>query len=285
VFACLTAACFGGLGVATYKGISWNADIRRGAAAMNGVAFVTELALALLAGERLSDLRAGVWPFVIAGAVAPGASQILMLGAVREIGPARATMLLGASPVLAAVIAIVFLKEPFRVALALGTAAVVAGVVVLARERGRAESFFRVGTLLALACALLYAARDNIFRWSERGAATVPPLLGAAVSLGTGALVLAVWALATRRPSHESRFPVLVAYAPAGLLVALAYAALVTALDRGRVTVVSPLTATQGLWAVLFAWLVLGRTEAIGRRIVLSATLLLAGAAVVSSAR
>src|SRR5262245_47035472 len=104
--ACLTAACFGGLSVATYKGISWNSDIRRGAAAMNAVAFVTELAL--LAGERLSDLGTDVWPFVVAGAVAPGVSQILMLGAVRDIGPARATMLIGASPVLAGVIAIVF---------------------------------------------------------------------------------------------------------------------------------------------------------------------------------
>jgi drug/metabolite transporter (DMT)-like permease len=252
---------------------------------MTLIAFATELAIALAAGERPSELRGNVWPFVLAGAVAPGLSQILILRAVQDIGPSRATMLVGASPVVASLIAIVFLNEPFRVALALGTLAVAAGVVVLARERGPSQRFFRLGTLFAALSALLFATRDNLFRWSVRGQSPVPPLLGATVSLGAGALVLTAWALAAPRPQRRDTTSVFLAYLPAGLLVAFSYAALVAALDRGKVTIVSPLTATQGLWAVLISWLLVGQREAIGRRILLAAGLLVAGAAVVSTSR
>jgi drug/metabolite transporter (DMT)-like permease len=268
-----------------HKGIGWTGDIRRGASVMTLVAFLTELAIALAAGERLRSLGSDIWPFAVAGAVAPGLSQILNLRAVQDIGPSRATMLVGASPVMSSLIAIVFLSEPFRLALAVGTAAVVAGVVVLARERSHTRSFFRIGTLFAVLSALLYATRDNLFRWTERGSNHIPPLLGASVSLGAGALVLTAWALGGRGRERTEANSVVLAYLPAGLLVACAYAALVAALDRGRVTVVSPLTATQGLWAVLLSWLVVGQHEAIGKRILLSAALLVTGAAVVSSAR
>lgn len=285
LLACLTAFFFGALAVAVHKGIVWNADIRRGASAMTLVACATELVISFAAGESPASLSSDVWPFVLAGAVAPGLSQILILRAVQGIGPSRATMLVGASPVLSSAIAIVFLKEPLRVALALGTAAVVAGVVVLARERGRAQGFFQIGTLFAVLSALLYATRDNLFRWSERATNHVPPLLGATVSLGAGALVLTLWAVATGGRARSAWPSAVVAYLPSGLLVAFAYAALVGALDHGRVTVVSPLTATQGLWAVLLSWLVVGKREGVGRRLVLSATLIVAGAAVVSSAQ
>jgi drug/metabolite transporter (DMT)-like permease len=194
-------------------------------------------------------------------------------------------MLVGASPVIASMIAIAFLHEPFRATLAIGTLTVVAGVVVLAREPGRAQSFFRIGTVFAGLSALLYATRDNLFRWSERGISPTPPLLGATVSLGAGAVVLGAWALATKKRDRAEAPSVLLAYLPAGLLVAFAYAALVAALDRGRVTIVSPVTATQGLWALLISWLVVGRREAVGGRLVLAAALLVCGAAVVSSAQ
>ena len=59
----------------------------------------------------------------------------------------------------------------------------------------------------------------------------------------------------------------------------------VEAFDRGRVTVVAPLNATQSLWAVLLAALVLGRSEAIGRRLVLAAVLVVAGGVLIGATR
>jgi uncharacterized membrane protein len=75
------------------------------------------------------------------------------------------------------------------------------------------------------------------------------------------------------------------AFAPAGITLAIGYDALLAALDRGRVSVVSPLNATGSLWAVLLAALVIGRSELIGRRTILAALLIVAGGAFISAFR
>jgi uncharacterized membrane protein len=76
-----------------------------------------------------------------------------------------------------------------------------------------------------------------------------------------------------------------VPFLPSAAILAIAYAALLEAFDRGTVTVVAPLNATQSLWAVAFAAIFLGRSEAIGRRLVLAAVLIVAGSAIVAASR
>lgn len=71
----------------------------------------------------------------------------------------------------------------------------------------------------------------------------------------------------------------------AGVALAAGYDALVAALDRGRVSVVAPLNAPQSLWALVFASLVIGRGEMIGRRTVLAALLVVAGGALIGAVR
>ena len=63
------------------------------------------------------------------------------------------------------------------------------------------------------------------------------------------------------------------------------YACLLEALDRGRVTVVAPLYATESLWAVLFAALLLRSSEAVGRRLVAAAVLMVLGGALIGISR
>ena len=56
------------------------------------------------------------------------------------------------------------LDEPFRPLLLAGTALIVAGGAILARERARPSHFRVLGAVLALACAALFAVRDNVVR-------------------------------------------------------------------------------------------------------------------------
>jgi drug/metabolite transporter (DMT)-like permease len=72
---------------------------------------------------------------------------------------------------------------------------------------------------------------------------------------------------------------------PAAALLGIAYTCLFVALDRGRVTVVAPLNATQSLWAVLLAAVLLRAHEQVGRRLVLAAALVVAGSALVAATR
>jgi uncharacterized membrane protein len=74
-------------------------------------------------------------------------------------------------------------------------------------------------------------------------------------------------------------------FAPAGIVLALAYGCLLEAFDRGRVSVVAPLNATQSLWAVVCAAIFVGRSEAIGRKLVAAGALIVAGGALIGAVR
>jgi uncharacterized membrane protein len=65
--------------------------------------------------------------------------------------------------------------------------------------------------------------------------------------------------------------------APAGVLFGLSYVCLFEAYWRGRVTVVSPLVATESLWGVFLSIVFIRHIELVGRRLVLGALLVVAG--------
>jgi drug/metabolite transporter (DMT)-like permease len=74
-------------------------------------------------------------------------------------------------------------------------------------------------------------------------------------------------------------------FVPSGLVYGVSYACLYSAFDRGRVTIVSPLVATESLFAVLISLVLLRRSERIGPRLLLAAALVVGGGALISSFR
>ena len=203
-----------------------------------------------------------------------------MVHAIRHAGASRALIVIGTAPLLSVLLALVLLDEPFKLELAIGTVLVVAAGIVLARET-RPEHFRVLGGVLALLCAVMFAGRDNLVRWASRDAHP-PPLVATATSLVCAAAVLIAWLVVARRHTIRARLARGVpAFAVAGLCLGLAYAALIAGLDRGRVSVVAPLNATQSLWAVVFAAFFLRQSEAIGRRVSLAAVLVVAGGALI----
>ena len=90
----------------------------------------------------------------------------------------------------------------------------------------------------------------------------------------TGMLTALAFALVTRaRLTRRAA----VAFVPAGVCYGLSYVFLFEAFFRGRVSVVSPIVATESLWGVLFSWLVLRSSERVGVRVVGGAALVVAG--------
>jgi drug/metabolite transporter (DMT)-like permease len=286
LFAALSGVLFGALSLAVRRGLVRGIAPDVGALVVPGVGLAVSLVgtVASLATEsvKLADL----WPFLLAGALVPGSSQILFVTAVRDAGPARATVLIGTAPLMSVAIAIALLGEPFRPLLLVGTALVVAGGAAMASERARPSHYRLLGAVLALACAALFAVRDNVVRWAARDAHP-PPLVAASVSLLGATAAILVYLLVVRRRLLVTQLrAAMPAFFPAGVILGLAYGTLLEAFDRGRVSIVAPLNATQSLWAVLFSALVYGRaTELIGRRLVLSGVLVVAGAAVIGAVR
>ena len=227
------------------------------------------------------DLRE-VWPFVLAGLLGPGLSPLLYTLAVRAAGPSRTSVVVGTAPLFSVAIALVVLDEPLRAGLLLGALLIVAGGFLLVGERGRPGHVKRIGLLLALAATVVFAVRDNFVRWLSIDT-DASPALAAAATLGAGAACVAAYVLVTRRGRVSlRRLPVFV---PAGLLFGLSYVCLFEGYYRGRVTVVSPLVATESLWGVGLSALLLRRHELVGRRLAAGAALVVAGGALIGAFR
>jgi drug/metabolite transporter (DMT)-like permease len=224
-----------------------------------------------------------LWPYLLAGFLAPGASQIFFFAAVAAAGPSRVSVVVGTAPLVAVAIALLFLDEPLQAGLVAGALLIVAGGLVLVSERIRPADFRAIGVLFALAATVLFATRDNVVRWLT-GESEAAPLAGAAASLLGGVLLILAYRLLTGGPLTNVRRAFLV-FAPAGILAGVSYVCLYEAYDRGRVSVVSPLVATESLWGVALSALVIGRKELVGRHLVFGAVLVVAGGALIGATR
>ena len=234
-------------------------------------ACVVTAVVAVTRGEW--DLANG-WPFVLAGLLAPGIAQILFTFAVRDAGASRTSVTVGTAPLFAVATALVFLDEPLVAGLLVGAALIVTGGILLASDRARPEHFKRVGLLFALLGTVAFASRDTFVRWLVTDVTDVEPGLGAFTTMLTGTTVSLLFMLATRaRLTRRAA----AAFVPAGLCYGLSYVFLFEAFARGRVSVVSPVVATESLWGVTLSWLVLRKSERVGPRLALGAALVVAG--------
>jgi drug/metabolite transporter (DMT)-like permease len=284
LLACLSAALFGAMAVAIRVALRRADDPEVGALATSSIALAVTGVVGLVTAP--GDFNSGeLWPFLVAGAIAPGTSQILFVHAVRKAGAARTAVLMGTAPLASVAIALVVLGEPVRASLIAGAALIVAGGVALIGERVRPADFRRLGVALAVAATVLFSVRDNLLRWLAEGT-DARALVTAPVSLLAGAGTIAAYLVVSRRGEWANGYgrAVRVFLVP-GLLFWVSYSALFEAYYRGRVTVVAPLVATESLWGVLFAVLLLRRSELVGRRLVLGAALIVAGGALIGAWR
>jgi drug/metabolite transporter (DMT)-like permease len=231
---------------------------------------VTAVAAVVLGDGDLTD----AWPFVLAGLLAPGLAQILFTFAVRDAGASRTSVTVGTAPLFAVATALVFLDEPLVGGLVVGASLIVTGGILLASDRARPEHFERIGLVYALIGTIAFATRDTLVRWLVSEATDVEPVVAAFVTMLTGTAVsLAFVGLRRARVTRRAAF----AFVPAGLCYGLSYVFLFEAFSRGRVSVVSPIVATESLWGVMLSWLLLRKSEHVGMRLVAGAVLVVAG--------
>jgi len=269
LLALAAAVTFGAMTVAIRVGLRGG---NVGAAALTMLLWAT--ALALVAALPQHDYHRG-WQFFLAGLLAPGCSQVLFTLSVKEAGPSRTSVAVGAAPLIAVAIALVFLDEPVRVLLLLGALAVVCGGITLAFERDRPEHVRAVALLYAVGAMTFIAIRDDLVRALHAHAN--PEASAAATFLG-GVAVSFLWARRLPTRCELGRL------APAGILFGVSYLCVFEAYFRGRVSVVSPLVATESLWAVGLSALLLSH-ERVGPRLVLGALLVVGGGVLIGVGR
>jgi len=281
LLACVAGLFLGALNITTRRGLARSQDIEAGSAIITLVAFIVVAPFALGSGDAFDAGQ--LWPFLLLGAFVPGLSLLMVVHAVRATGASRAGILFGMAPLFSALFAVIAFGEPFQLALAIGTLLVVAGGVVLALEGERPADYRAYGAVLAVTIAAGFGLRDNIARAVGQDVSVDPLAQSTVVMLG-GALLLVANLL--RRPSPYKRLrDAFLPYASSGVVLAIGQGALFEALDRARVTVVAPLTGTGVLWTVVLAAIFIGRSELIGRRLIVVALLVVAGGTLVGLTR
>jgi drug/metabolite transporter (DMT)-like permease len=228
----------------------------------------------------------GLWPFLLAGLLAPGCSQVFYVVAVRDAGSSRTALVVGAAPLVSVTIALAFFGEPVKAPLIAGALLIVLGGIALALERVRPEAFRAAGLLLAFGSAAFFATRDNVVRHLDTHS-HVSPELAAAATIVSGGVLVAGYLVVRRGPLGPVRGlrPALSAFALSGFVWGLSYIFLFEAFERGRVSVVSPLVAVESLVGVVLAAIVLGRSELVGRNLWVGAALIVTGGALIGAFR
>ena len=277
MLALASAFLFGAMTVALRFALARVPDAEAGALFTIGAAFVVTLPFVAAGPVDLG----GIWPFLLAGALGPGLSQLLFTIAVRDAGPSRTSVVVGTAPLFSVLIALVVLDEPLEAGLVAGALLIVVGGLLLVAEPGRPEHVKRIGLVFAFLSTIVFAVRDNLVRHLSIDT-EVEPALAAAATLGAGGVVVALYLLASRRtlPTVGLREFLL-----AGVLFGVSYLCLFEAYYRGRVTVVSPLVATESLWGVTLSALLLRRHELVGPRLLAGAVLVVAGGALIGVVR
>jgi uncharacterized membrane protein len=271
--ALVSAVLFGATAVALALSFQRSTDAEAGALATGLVGLAVTGILAI----TTSSWGGRVWPFLLAGILAPGASQLFYVRAVSEVGASRAAVVVGGAPLVSVTIALAVLEEPAELPLIVGAVLIVLGGLALAGERDLPTHFRPIGLLLAFSSVVFFATRDNVVRWLAEDT-DVDPQVAASATLVSGCALMATYLVATRgrrmiRDVAAAHRP----FALPGLLAGISTAALFEAFYRGRVSVVSPLVATEALFGVILAAMVIGRSELIGRHVVLGAILVVAG--------
>lgn len=251
------------------------------------VGLLVTIAVAVTIGVAPADVRIDeLWPFLAIGVFVPGTARLLYVQAVRDAGPSRAAILVGTAPLISVLIAVAVLHEPIGVGLVAGTLLIVGGGIALVRERVRPAEFKVAGLLLAILVALLVAIRDNIARSVTSGVDLEPVVEIAAVLAAASAVSFVYLVIASRGVGAIIRTGrVFLPFLPMGVIAGFASLAVLEALDRGPVTVVAPLVATQALWVVVFSSILVGRGEAITRRVLVAALCVFTGGALVGIAQ
>jgi drug/metabolite transporter, DME family len=250
--------------------------------------------------------------FALSGLFAPAIARAAALAGVDRLGPSIAVPIQqGLRPLLVLPAAALVLGEEFGPLRVAGALAIVAGGWVLSRQpagdnhmpvaaleaevvgvggsavrtrlrpktSGRSRGF-RPGVIYPVAAAMAYATADLLVKSGLDTEAE--PALGAMVSIGSA---LVVWSMAHAFPTVRRRFRLgrhggwLVL---AGALMGTAILLLFNALERGDVSVVAPLVASQPLFVFLFSTLLLRHLERLDGVTLLGGSFVVVGTIAVS---
>ena len=200
-----------------------------------------------------------------------------------RLGVSRPTAIVGTSPLFAAILAILFLGEPFTPTLGLGTLTTTAGVVLLAYEKLPRSDWKKIHLLFPLFAAFCFGARDVIARFGVKGFAS--PLVAAAIAPSVAFILLPLFfCVGSREYRFHMERKALPHFCTSGLFYVLAYFSMFSALRGDFVIIIAPLIHSTPLFTMVLTYIFLRREEKLSSNVVVGAVLVVLGVTIISLA-
>ncbi len=225
----------------------------------------------------------GLLIFVVSG-VTLGLARNLLNMSFGRIGLARSTTIESSSPLIAVLVAAVFLGEAPSSLIYLGTLSIMGGIIFLAQERrstARAWGAVRHDFLFAALSALAFGITAVL---RKAGVSLVPSLsLGlSTAALGTLGLIAVCYPLLPRTERVQFSRKNFGCFLISAFFSTLSHFAFFAALQRGPLFTVAPLVYTSPLFVLVFSWLWFRQAEGLSFRLAVGVVLICAGAALVA---
>ena len=223
---------------------------------------------------------AGLLWFALSGVLGSFIGRILTFQSYKAIGVSTTSTIVGTSPLVVTILVILFLGEPSSVQVFIGSLLVVGGIALINMKDGRLS--LTLGSIkLPMGASIMFAV-SNILR--KMGTDLIPHgVLGAQFStlagLAAGLVYMGVRGTLTKIKIDRDNGSWLVG---AGVINAVAWVALTSAISMGRVSVMTAIVYSYPLFSVLLARLLLRDSESLTRFTVAGCVLIVFGVVLVS---
>jgi drug/metabolite transporter (DMT)-like permease len=241
------------------------------------VAIQTVILVALLL-TRMPQLNlVAVGYFALGGVLSLGIARLLNFVAMRGLGVAKTSALIGSSPVITTLLSIAILSESPDVMTIAGATTVALGVALISGASG-----FKIekALLIGLASALAYSL-SNIS--SKSGVQIQPdPFLSATTGAVAGLIFITAYLTVTgqTRDLSISRGS-LACFAATGILSSIGWLSMMAALETGSVSVVTTIVYSYPLFALITTRLLM-KEEKFTTHTIIGSTLVVLGVAIVT---
>jgi len=215
--------------------------------------------------------------FALGGVLSLGIGRLLNFSAMKGLGVAKTSALIGSSPVLTTLLSIAILSERSDISTILGAITVTVGVVLISGATGfKIEKNLLIGITSALSYSLSNLA-------SKTGITLQPDVfLSATTGATAGFLFTAAYIVATKQTGSLRINRLSLSYfAACGLLSSAGWLTMMTALEIGSVSVVTTIVYSYPLFTLLFTRILI-KDEKLTTRTILGSALIVAGVAAVT---
>lgn len=253
-----------------------------------GYAIPALLIILIFRGQWEVGAWQGLALFVLVGILHPGGYFFALFNAIQRIGPSRAITIRATSPLFTVFFAVAFLDERPTFHVYLGVVLLVSGVMFLSLG-GEKIKANRTGWYFGLLASFFSGlaptfTKGALLYWND-------PVLGVFFAILSGFLFIAVINSFLERNLENGLWITSIPYKaylfflPTGILTGAAYSAWFFALSLGPVSTVIPIVQMSPLFAILMARIFLQKEERVDARLVVSALVVIGGAALIAMGR